>query len=73
MDTNDHQRAKELQNIPAHTAQNAAVSHDKETHLSPQEQTRKAGEHDAVPHEGDHRQALTHGKAASIEAGKAKH
>lgn len=57
--------AKETSQIPEHTAETAAASRDKKTHLSGHEETVENAEH-------RHNEKLNHGHEAALEAAKDK-
>ena len=62
-------RTSQIQQHPEHTADAAAASHNKAPHLSAHEETVQAEDHSRNT---EHTSKLTHGKAAAIEAEKAK-
>ena len=61
--------ANQMRNIPEQAAEAAATNHGKETHLSAHEETVEAEDHS---HNQAHVDKLHHGKAAALEAEKAK-
>ena len=60
---------RETATIPEHTAEAAAVSHNKAPHLSDHEETVQAEDHS---HNSEQASKLHHGKAAALEAEKSK-
>ena len=59
----NHQRAKELEDVAAH-AHRAASEHGQEEHESGHERTRQALEHSHASHEETHTATVGHGIAA---------
>ncbi len=69
MPQSNHDRVAELHNIPEHTADIASARKTKEPKLSAHEETLQAEDH---ADNSSHTSALHHGKAAALDAAKAK-
>lgn len=70
MPQSNHDRTAELHNLPEHNAEAAATQHSKTPHLSAHQETVQAEDHSG--NAAELASKLTHGRAASIEAAKAK-
>ena len=60
----NHQRASELPDLPAHAYRVAAEQHGKQDHLTGQEHSRQAGEHSRDDHWRAQAPTVGHGMAA---------